>query len=109
MVNIVAVFCLNEISQNTGILSMNPAFIVVKSVLIPSVSFLKKACQVYRLTARIDETLAPGVNASTAPYQCSYNLCMFFPPIVSALQINTLFTVKAHAAAVKGSYLSFTP
>ncbi len=65
---------------------MNPAFFAVKSVLTRSVSFMKKARQIHGLMARIDETVAPGVNASTAPYQCSYNLCTFLSPIVSASQ-----------------------
>ncbi|KAK0451441.1 glycoside hydrolase family 1 protein [Desarmillaria tabescens] len=36
-----------------------------------------------KLTLRVDVTLAPGVNSSTAPYQCTYNL------------------LKAHAGTVK--------
>ena len=53
-----------------------------------------------RNSAKIASTLAPGVNSSTAFFQCAYNLCRFFSLTFGYL-VNKLLTVKAHAGAVK--------
>ncbi|KAK0451434.1 glycoside hydrolase superfamily [Desarmillaria tabescens] len=66
-----------------GSRSMNRAISVARFHPILSVNILPIKPYFGKLTLRVDVTLAPGVNSSTAPYQCAYNL------------------LKAHAGAVK--------
>ncbi len=47
-----------------------------------------------------DSSFAPGVNASTAPYQCTYNLRGSTSTLLEDLS-GDISLVKAHAGAVK--------